>query len=173
MEQTHSGRNTVHPQSGEHLDSIGHPAAVVLIRLDKEGRCLAAVCIFERRALPHLRLAGPWVGLYCRKIVIITDIGGQTPVSYTHLDVYKRQDMQREESIDAQVRACTYYARQYQYEIVHVYADRAQSGKRTKNREQFLQMINDASDGGFEVILVHKLNRFGRNTCLLYTSRCV
>lgn len=25
-------------------------------------------------------------------------------------------------------------------------------------------MINDASDGGFEVILVHKLNRFGRNT---------
>lgn len=41
MEQAHSGRNTVHPQSGEHLDSIGHPAAVVLIRLDKEGRCLA------------------------------------------------------------------------------------------------------------------------------------
>ena len=80
--------------------------------------------------------------------------------------IYARysSDMQREESIDAQVRACTYYARQYQYEIVHVYADRAQSGKRTKNREQFLQMINDASDGGFEVILVHKLNRFGRNT---------
>ena len=78
MEQAHSGRNTVHPQSGEHLDSIGHPAAVVLIRLDKEGRCLAAVCIFERRVLPHLRLAGPWVGLHCRKIVIITDIGGQT-----------------------------------------------------------------------------------------------
>ena len=80
--------------------------------------------------------------------------------------IYARysSDMQREESIDAQVRACTYYARQYQYEIVHVYADRAQSGKRTKNREQFLQMIADASDGGFEVILVHKLNRFGRNT---------
>ena len=54
MEQAHSGRNTVHPQSGEHLDSIGHPAAVVLIRLDKEGRRLAAACIFERRALPHL-----------------------------------------------------------------------------------------------------------------------
>lgn len=48
--------------------------------------------------------------------------------------IYARysSDMQREESIDAQVRACTYYARQYQYEIVHVYADRAQSGKGPK-----------------------------------------
>lgn len=80
--------------------------------------------------------------------------------------IYARysSDMQREESIDAQVRACTYYAHQYQFEVVRVYADRAQSGKRTKNREQFLQMIEDASQKEFEVILVHKLNRFGRNT---------
>ena len=46
MEQAHSGRNTVHPQSGEHLDGIGHPAAVVLIRLDKEGRSLCHVNVF-------------------------------------------------------------------------------------------------------------------------------
>ena len=80
--------------------------------------------------------------------------------------IYARysSDMQREESIDAQVRACSYYAHQYQFEVVHIYADRAQSGKRTKNREQFLQMIDDAAEGNFEVILVHKLNRFGRNT---------
>lgn len=80
--------------------------------------------------------------------------------------IYARysSDMQREESIDAQVRACTYYAHQYQYDITHVYADRAQSGKRSKNREQFLQMIEDAADRNFDIILVHKLNRFGRNT---------
>ena len=80
--------------------------------------------------------------------------------------IYARysSDMQREESIDAQVRACTYYAHQYQFEILRTYADRAQTGKRTKNREQFLQMIADAENHEFEVILVHKLNRFGRNT---------
>lgn len=80
--------------------------------------------------------------------------------------IYARysSDMQREESIDAQVRACTYYAHQYQFEILRTYADRAQTGKRTKNREQFLQMIADAESHEFEVILVHKLNRFGRNT---------
>ena len=69
--------------------------------------------------------------------------------------IYARysSDMQREESIDAQVRACTYYAHQYQFEILRTYADRAQTGKRTKNREQFLQMIADAESHEFEVIL--------------------
>ena len=50
--------------------------------------------------------------------------------------IYARysSDMQREESIDAQVRACTYYAHQYQYEIVHVYAvPRAEKGPKTAN----------------------------------------
>lgn len=103
--------------------------------------------------------------LYCSQRPYFTsNTKGDAPMKKAVIYARYSSDMQREESIDAQVRACTYYARQYQYEIVHVYADRAQSGKRTKNREQFLQMINDASDGGFEVILVHKLNRFGRNT---------
>ena len=87
--------------------------------------------------------------------------------------IYARysSDMQREESIDAQVRACSYYAHQYQFEVVHIYADRAQSGKRTKNREQFLQMIDDAAEGNFEVILVHKLNRLAETPSKYWSTK--
>lgn len=72
-------------------------------------------------------------------------------------------DMQREESIDAQVRAIKYYASKYNYEIVAVYADRAKSG-RSSERPQFLQMITDSAKGLFEAVIVHKLDRFSRDS---------
>lgn len=70
---------------------------------------------------------------------------------------------QRDESIDAQVRACRKYAADHELEIVHIYADRAQSGT-TDQRDQFQAMIKAARrSGGFEVVLVHKLDRFSRD----------
>ena len=44
--------------------------------------------------------------------------------------IYARysSDNQRDESIDAQVRACRAYAKQHDFDIVHVYADKALSG---------------------------------------------
>lgn len=79
--------------------------------------------------------------------------------------IYARfsSDMQRDESIDAQVRACKYYAQKSGYDIIKVYADKAQSGKYTNNREQFSSMLSDARTGLFDTILVHKLNRFSRS----------
>lgn len=70
---------------------------------------------------------------------------------------------QREESIDAQIRAIKYYANQYGYEIVGIYSDRAKSG-RTTDRPQFLQMIKDSGKGEFEAVIVHKLDRFSRDS---------
>lgn len=72
-------------------------------------------------------------------------------------------DMQRDESIDAQLRAIQYYADKYNYEIVGVYADKAKSG-RTSDRPQFLQMIADSAKGGFQAVIVHKLDRFSRDS---------
>jgi len=72
-------------------------------------------------------------------------------------------DNQREESIDAQVRAIKYYATQCGYDIVKVYADRAKSG-RTSDRPEFLKMIADSSQNNFEAVIVHKLDRFSRNS---------
>lgn len=71
-------------------------------------------------------------------------------------------DMQREESIEGQVKACTELAEKDGVIIVKVYADRAMSG-RNDNRPQFQQMLKDAQAGLFDVLYVWKVDRFGRN----------
>ena len=79
--------------------------------------------------------------------------------------IYARfsSDMQREESIDAQIRACKYYAKNFDYNIVGIYADKAKSGRYIRKRDQFQKMIADSASGKFAAVLVHKLDRFGRN----------
>ena len=70
-------------------------------------------------------------------------------------------DKQREESIEAQERACREYAAAHGYSISAVYADRAASGK-TDRRPDFQRMMRDAKSQRFDVVLVHKYNRFAR-----------
>ncbi|WP_413778096.1 recombinase family protein [Caproicibacterium sp. XB1] len=79
--------------------------------------------------------------------------------------IYSRfsSDMQREESIDAQIRACKYYAQNFGYNIVGMYVDKAKSGRSIRKRDQFQKMILDSGSGLFSAVLVHKLDRFGRN----------
>lgn len=69
---------------------------------------------------------------------------------------------QREESIDAQIRAINSFAESNGYTIINKYIDEAFSAT-TDNRPSFLQMIDDSSSGDFETILVHKLDRFARS----------
>jgi site-specific DNA recombinase len=78
--------------------------------------------------------------------------------------VYARysSDNQREESITAQVRACEEYARRNGYKLLKVYADEAKTAL-TDDRPNFLRMIRDARAGLFDVVLVHKMDRFARN----------
>ena len=71
-------------------------------------------------------------------------------------------DGQRDESIDAQVRAIKAYAEREGYALQRIYADRGISGT-SDNREEFQSMIDDARNGDFQVIIVHKLDRFARN----------
>jgi len=71
-------------------------------------------------------------------------------------------DGQREESIEAQVRAIKEYAERNGYALHKIYADRGISGT-TDNRPEFLRMIEDAKSGDFDAIIVHKLDRFTRN----------
>lgn len=80
--------------------------------------------------------------------------------------IYARysSDTQREESITAQIRACTDYAAQKGYNVVKVYTDEARSAM-TDNRPRFMQMIQDIKHNFVkaDVVLVHKLDRFARN----------
>lgn len=75
-------------------------------------------------------------------------------------------DNQRTESIDAQIRAMTEYCRQQHWQIVATYTDEARSAT-TDNRPQFQQMIQDSGRGIFDIVLVHKLDRFSRKGVLL------
>lgn len=71
-------------------------------------------------------------------------------------------DMQREESIEAQLRAIEEFAEKQGFELIATYADRGISGT-TDNRPQFQRMIEDSKHGDFDIVLVHKLDRFARN----------
>lgn len=70
--------------------------------------------------------------------------------------------MQREESIDAQLRFNHEYAKRNEIEIIKDYSDEAVSGK-TDDRPAFQQMLQDAKTGLFDVVICHKVDRFARN----------
>ncbi len=78
--------------------------------------------------------------------------------------VYARysSDNQREESIDAQLRAIREYSDKNEINIVKIYIDEALTAT-TDNRPQFLQMISDSKHEIFDVVIVHKLDRFSRD----------
>ena len=71
-------------------------------------------------------------------------------------------DNQRSESIDAQIRAMNQYCKQQHWQIVATYADEAKSAT-SDNRPQFQKMIHDSDKGLFDIVLVHKLDRFSRD----------
>ncbi|MGN0612391.1 MAG: recombinase family protein [Porcipelethomonas sp.] len=71
-------------------------------------------------------------------------------------------DNQRTESIDAQIRAMRQFCNQNKWKIVKTYVDEAYSAT-TDRRPDFQRMIEDSGKGLFDIVLVHKLDRFSRN----------
>ncbi len=71
-------------------------------------------------------------------------------------------DLQRSESIDAQVRAIKKYCEANDFVLLAVYADKGISGT-SDNRPEFQRMIAEASKSKVDAVIVHKLDRFARN----------
>lgn len=69
---------------------------------------------------------------------------------------------QTEQSIEGQIAQGEAYAKSKGYRIIHVYADRAKTGT-NDNRDEFQKMLRDSSKRAFQVIIVWKVDRFGRN----------
>lgn len=71
---------------------------------------------------------------------------------------------QRDESIDAQLRAIREYCERNNIQLVEIYTDEAQSAT-TDMRDDFKNMIDDIFAGKLDIdtVLVHKFNRFARN----------
>ncbi|WP_455789203.1 recombinase family protein, partial [Clostridium butyricum] len=73
--------------------------------------------------------------------------------------IYARysSDNQREESIEAQIRAINEFAERENIKIVKTYIDEARSAT-TDDRPQFLKMIKESELGLFDTLIVHKLD---------------
>ncbi len=71
-------------------------------------------------------------------------------------------DNQREESITAQLRDIEEYCKQKGYVLVEVYPDEEKTAT-TDKRPNFQRMIADSAKNLFDIVVVHKLDRFARN----------
>ena len=71
-------------------------------------------------------------------------------------------DNQREESIEAQLRAMHEFCDRNGVAVTHEFCDRAKSAT-TDDRPQFLAMVAASKECEFDFVIVHKLDRFSRN----------
>ena len=79
-------------------------------------------------------------------------------------------ESQREESIEAQEKAIQEYADKNGYVIVQKYADHHITGRRD-DRPQLQKLLKDAAAGLFDTVLIHKIDRFGRNKIQIALNR--
>lgn len=82
----------------------------------------------------------------------------QTAYAYARFS----SDLQREESIDAQLRAIREYCQTNGIRILREFKDEAVSG-RTANRPAFQQMFGILKEHPADLLIVHKLDRFARS----------
>lgn len=73
-------------------------------------------------------------------------------------------------SLDAQMRFFREYAVKNGHELVEIYADEGISGTSTRNRKEFLRLMEDARRGGFDMVVAKDISRFARNTVDLLTN---
>lgn len=76
---------------------------------------------------------------------------------------YSEGPRQTDQSIEGQVADCSAFAKKNGIDIIDIYADRHISGKSVDRRLEFQRMIRDAQDHKFDVVLVWKVDRFGRD----------
>ena len=67
-------------------------------------------------------------------------------------------------SLEAQKRFFAEYSRKTGDRLVRLYADEGLSGTKTKNRREFLRLMQDAESGLFDTVVVKDISRFARNT---------
>ena len=67
-------------------------------------------------------------------------------------------------SLAAQKRFFVDYTQKTGDTLVRLYADEGLSGTKTKNRKEFLRLMQDAEGGLFDLVVVKDISRFARNT---------
>lgn len=85
---------------------------------------------------------------------------------------YSPGPQQTEASIEGQVRECKEYAKRNGIRIINIYSDSKQTG-RNSDRAGFQQMLRDCKSGAVSVVLVWKIDRFGRNRAEIAQNRAM
>ena len=88
-------------------------------------------------------------------------------VAYCRVSTNKDEQL---DSLESQRSFFLEYAKRYDYDLVHIYADEGKSGTRIKNRLQLQQLLNDANENKFELVLIKDVSRLARNTVDFLTS---
>ena len=90
----------------------------------------------------------------------VTDVKKQKVAAYARVS---HQDLLQ--SLSEQI---SYYSKVIQdnpsWEYAGVYFDNSVSGRNTKNRKEYLRLIDDCRKGKIDIILTKSISRFGRNT---------
>lgn len=82
-------------------------------------------------------------------------------VIYTRVST---EDQAREGySLQAQENTLREYAKINQYDVINVYSDEGISGKSIKKRKALLQLLDDAKENKFDLVLIYKLDRLSRS----------
>lgn len=86
--------------------------------------------------------------------------------------IYARysSDRQQESSIAVQIAECKKFCEAHGIKVVAIYVDEAKTGT-DGDREQFQQMLQDAQLGKFNVVVVHRWDRFARNVELALSAK--
>ena len=79
--------------------------------------------------------------------------------------IYARYSSERQDvtSIEQQIRECMDYINRKGYELIKVYSDKARSAsKDIEKRKDFMNLIEDSSNGSFDVVVAYALDRISR-----------
>lgn len=85
---------------------------------------------------------------------------------------YSEGPNQTEASIEGQVRECKEYAERNGIRIINVYSDSKHTGT-NDNRAAFQKMLRDSKRSGFSVVIVWKIDRFGRNRAEIAQNKAI
>ena len=97
-----------------------------------------------------------------------TDAGNAVQAAKRRVAAYARVSTDEDEQLTSYQNQVEYYTRYIKsrpdWEFIGLYADEGISGLNTKKRSGFRQMVEDAMNGGIDLILTKSISRFARNT---------
>ena len=76
---------------------------------------------------------------------------------------YSSENQRDGYSVEYQLEECQNYIQSQGYEFIQSYIDEAVSGKSTKDRNAFFELLSDVKKGFYDVVIVYKYSRFARN----------